>query len=162
MTPLARKTQALALAVTMGLIDQAAFLAITTALLAAMRTRAATRAEADLCRQLDAPPFGLWLPDASPLYEASLTTVLDSLASVTPGSPDALSNLVEVIEDDSRHEATTKAMTIHHVERYRLVVSADACDKCKADDGNVYPVSKSPSHHNHCKCEAQPIKENPQ
>lgn len=161
MTPLAQQVQRIAYAVTVGTITQSLFLALVVPLLAARRARAAVEADVSVSKELDEEPVGLWLSDRSDHYEKSFSTVLTLVDEVLPGQADRLTALVESIESDSTQEATQKAMRLHDVERYQFVAGADACEICKADDGKIYPVTKNPSHHRNCNCEAKPIKENP-
>ncbi|WP_222617798.1 phage head morphogenesis protein [Dermacoccus sp. PAMC28757] len=145
----------------MGTITQSLFLALVVPLLAARRARAAVEADVNVSEHLDDEPVGLWLPDRSEHYTKSFSTVLTIIDEVLPGEADRLTALVESIEADSTQEATQKAMKFHDVEKYQFVAGSDACDECKADNGKIYPVSRNPSHHRNCNCEAKPIKENP-
>ena len=141
----------LIMALSAGLLSPALFVSVLVSLVLAMRQRAAIEAEAKLCKELDLEPRGLWLKDMSETFEKSFTTTLDESGT------DGIADLVEAIETESKQRATTKAMRVHKIERYQFIAGPDACDKCKEDDGKIYPVTKSPSHHRHCKCEARPI-----
>lgn len=158
MTPLAERVQRLAYAVTLGVVTESVFLALVVPLLAARRARAAVEADVRVSEHLEEEPVGLWLSDRSDHYEKSFTTVLTITDEVLPGQADRLTALVESIEADSQQEATQKAMRLHDVEHYQFVAGADACETCRADDGKIYPVSKNPSHHRNCNCEAKPIR----
>ena len=147
-----------AVALSLGILSPAALVAFLVAVLAAQRSRMAVEVETDLVKRLDTEPLGLWLRDMTERDTKSVETVLDGLEPVL-GESDRLTALIEAIEQDDRQRLATKAMKIHKVTHYRFVSGPDACDKCKSDNGNVYPVTVHPSHHPHCNCTTEPITE---
>lgn len=146
-----------AVALSLGLLSPAALVAFLVAVLAAQRSRMAVDVETDLVRRLGTEPLGLWLSDLTERDTKSIETVLKDLQPVL-GEPDSLTALIEAVEQDDRQRLATKAMKIHKVTHYRFVSGSDACDKCLADNGNIYPVTVHPSHHPHCNCTTEPIR----
>lgn len=157
MTRAAEIANRAAVALALGLLSPAALVAFLVAVLAAQRQRMAVEVETELVKQLGTEPLGLWSRDMTERDTKSIETALKDLQPVL-GEPDSLTRVIEAIEEDDRQRLATKAMKIHKVSHYRFIAGANACDKCLSDDGKVYPVSVHPSHHPHCNCTTEPLR----